>query len=211
MKTILKTCIIAFALLLTISANAQEKPITFGIKAGMNLSNMTEDLEADAKIGFNIGMTLDYAFTSNLYLLTGLDYSLEGSKEGDSKINLSYLKLPAHIGYKLPVTDNFKMIFHAGPYIAYAIDGKYKAGAVSIDAFNDDLVEVLGYKMKRFDFGLGLGVGAEFDKICVGVGYDLGLTDILDIKNSATIKEITGIGDPKGKNMNAYLTVGYKF
>lgn len=211
MKTALKTSIIALALLIGINVSAQEKPVTFGLKAGMNLSNMTEDLKGDAKVGFNVGVTLDYAFSPNLYLLTGLDYSLEGTKEDNAKINLSYLKLPVHFGYKLPVTDNIKMVFHAGPYIAYAVDGKYKMGSISVDAFNDDLVNALGYKMKRFDFGIGLGVGAEFNKLCIGLGYDLGLTDLLDIKNSSKLNQITGIGDPKGKNMNAYLTVGYKF
>ena len=211
MKTIFKTNLVIISLLLAIGIQAQDKPLTFGVKAGVNLSNMTEDLKGDAKIGFNVGVTLDYALASDLYLLTGLDYSLEGTKESNSKIDLSYLKLPIHIGYKFQVAENTKLVLHAGPYLAYTVNGKYKAGAVSIDAFNKDIEDALGFNYNRFDFGVGLGVGAEFNKIVVGLGYDLGLNNLINIKNSATVEDITGISNPSGKNMNAYLTVGYKF
>ncbi|GHV15811.1 hypothetical protein FACS1894169_08300 [Bacteroidia bacterium] len=200
MKTIFKTCLVAIALLVGINTYAQDKPIAFGVKAGVNLSNFSGDLGGDAKIGFNVGVTLDYGLSPDLYLLTGLDYSLQGTKEGDSKINLSYLKLPIHLGYKLLVADNTKIVFRAGPYVGFAVDGKYKRGAVSVDAFNKDLEDVLGFKYNRFDFGLGLGVGLEFGKIGVGLGYDFGLVDIVDTGGLAKIK-----------NMNAYLTLGYKF
>lgn len=213
MKTIIKTGLLAVALLIGISANAQDKPLTFGVKAGMNLSNMTQDLKGDAKVGFNVGLTMDYNLTPDVYLLTGIDYSLEGTKEGNRKVNMSYLKLPVHVGYKVNVTENTKIVLHAGPYVGYAISGKYKEGGISIDAFDDEIASTLGYKLKRFDFGLGLGVGAEFGQICVGLGYDLGLVNLMDIKNRSRIEEIIGesIGSVKGKNMNAYLTVGYKF
>ncbi|WP_029903104.1 porin family protein [Prevotella sp. 10(H)] len=212
MKTTFKSCLVIITLLLFVtSANAQDKPLTFGVKAGMNLSNFSGDLSGDAKIGFNVGLTMDYSLAQDIYLMTELKYSLEGSKDDGTKINMSYLKLPVHIGYKLAITDNTRIVFQGGPYIGYALSGKYKAGPISVDAFDQDLADVVGYKMKRFDFGLGLGVGAEFDKICVGLGYDFGLINVLDVQDKSAIGELTGISDPSGKNMNGYLTVGYKF
>lgn len=214
MKTILKTSLIAIALLLGISANAQEKPLTFGVKAGMNLSNFSGDGDSDSKIGFNAGVTVDYALSSDLYLLSGLELTTKGAKaeysESESGVSVKYkatatpmyLQLPVHLGYKLTVTEGTKIVFHAGPYIAYGIGGKTKtkasANALSIDINHEDKEDFFGDEgAKRFDFGVGLGAGVEFGKIGVGLGYDFGLTKLYDEGNS--------------KNMNAYLTVGYKF
>ncbi|MDR1882511.1 MAG: PorT family protein [Prevotella sp.] len=201
MKTIFKTNLVIIALLLAMGINAQDKPLTFGIKAGANLSNLggddTEDLSA--KAGFNAGVTLDFALASDLYLLTGLEYSTKGTKNGDVKLNLGYLQLPVHLGYKLEVVDGTKLVFHAGPYLGYAASGQWKAEGVSIDAFGDEVDQLEVTKLKRFDFGLGLGVGAELGKIGVGLGYDFGLANLFDTSEA------------KVRNMNAYLTVGYKF
>lgn len=199
MKTIIKSGLIAVALLVGISVNAQDKPLTFGVKAGINLANVGGDLDdTDAKIGFNAGVTMDYAFTPDIYLLTGLElttkgFKVDGGDVGEMKANLMYLQLPIHVGYKLAVTDATKIVFHAGPYVAYGIGGKTTLTLLG-EKGKGDSFDVF----KEFDFGLGLGVGAEFGKFNVGLGYDFGLANIND-------------GDGKVRNMNAYLTVGYKF
>ncbi len=54
--------------------------------------------------------------------------------------------------------------------------------------------------MNRFDAGLGVGAKAELGKISVGLGVDYGLTTIN--KNTE---------DGKNRNVNASLSVGYKF
>jgi hypothetical protein len=197
MKTVIKSIVVTAALLLSISMFAQV-PVQFGVKAGLNLSNITD---GTAKVGFNAGVTLDYNFTPNVALLTGLEYSLKGAKsdgeDADVKLNLSYIQLPIHIGYKLPVAEGTNVVFHAGPYLAYAASGSWKVGSLSLDAFGDEATEVA--KLKRFDFGLGLGAGLEFGKIGVGLGWDFGLANIADTSDGSM------------KNQNAYLTVGYKF
>jgi hypothetical protein len=135
---------------------------------------------------------LDYGFTPDVYLLTGLQLTTKGYKVGTGEdkytSNLMYLQLPVHAGYKLTVAEATKIVFHAGPYAAYGIGGKS----------GDDKSFEKGHA-KRFDFGLGLGVGAEFGKIGVDLGYDFGLANVNDA------------GDGKVKNMNAYLSLGYKF
>lgn len=194
MKTTFKTCLVAIALLIGVNTYAQDQPITFGVKAGVNLSNVGGDASGtDAKIGFNAGVTLDYGFTPDVYLLTGLQLTTKGFKVKvlSEKLtsNLMYLQLPVHVGYKLTVAEATKIVFHAGPYAAYGIGGKTEGEK----SFQDGAY-------KKFDFGVGLGVGAEFGKIGVDLGYDFGLANIND----------TDV-DGKLKNMNAYLTLGYKF
>ncbi|WP_108821487.1 porin family protein [Dysgonomonas sp. Marseille-P4361] len=221
MKTILKISFLAVALLIGVVANAQEKPLTFGVKAGVNLSNYSgKGIEgSDAKIGFNVGVTVDYALNQDVFLLSGLEFTTKGAKlrfveaygsvavDATLTMNPKYLQLPLHIGYKLYVSEGMKLNLHLGPYIAYDIGGKGKAKIEEISScFDSDATGIEeGYlsfsekRMKKFDFGLGLGVGAEFGKIGVGLGYDLGLINISKDNNA------------KIRNMNAYLTVGYKF
>ncbi|MDU1891096.1 MAG: porin family protein [Dysgonomonas sp.] len=216
MKTIVRTSLIGILLLLCITINAQEKPVTFGVKAGMNITNLTGDVDDNnAKIGFNVGVTVDYALTPDIFLLSGLEYATKGTKfDGDVKLNLSYIQLPIHVGYKLTVSDGLKIGFHAGPYIAYGVDGKWNAKAdgvsVDLDTFGDDAL----LKMKRFDFGLGGGVGLEFGKFNAGINYDLGLVNIADFGKIEIEDDWGGVFDGSDvslKNVAAYITVGYKF
>lgn len=111
-----------------------------------------------------------------------------------------YLQIPVHYAYKIDVSPGTRVVLHAGPYAAYGVGGKSKlSGSVGDigaeyeeDVFGDD-----GFK--RFDAGLGLGVGAEFGPLLFDIGWDMGLVNIVDSDN----------GDLK--NQNAYLSVGYKF
>ncbi len=214
MKSIFKTSLIAVVLLIGITASAQEKPLTFGVKAGVNLSNMGGDASGtDAKIGFQGGVTLDYAITPELYIISGLNVSTKGFKmkdvemdfsdwgkgdySGDVTFNPIYLELPIHLGYKLRVADNTKLVFQAGPYLAYGVGGK---ATIKKNIGGEEKGNVFSTGgLKEFDFGFGGAVGAEFGKIGVNLGYDFGFVNVADTDEG------------KFKNMNAYLTVGYKF
>lgn len=221
MKTTMRTALLAVILLFAIAVNAQYNPLTFGVKAGMNLSNVSGDFEdSKVKVGFNVGVTLDYALVNDFYLLTGLDFTTKGSKVGedggtDLKLNLSYLQLPVHVGYKFPIGNDSRILFHAGPYVAFGVDGKWKAkqgsSEISVGAFSDD-AEDAGMKMKRFDFGLGFGLGAEFGRINAGINCDFGLINIADfgIFDLDDWGQFDG-SDVSVKNMNVAISVGYKF
>lgn len=212
MKTTFKTCLVAIALLIGVNTYAQDKPVTFGVKAGMNLSNFSGDFDDPSiKVGFHAGVTADIAVAPSLYVLSGLEYTMKGSKVADElKSNLSYLQLPVHVGYKLTVADATKIVFHAGPYIGFAVDGKWKEGGLSVDAFGDES-EAAGIKMKRFDFGLGFGVGAEFGKINAGVNCDFGLVNIADFGRFDLGEWEFDARDVSVKNMNISISLGYKF
>ncbi len=216
MKTTFKTCLVAIALLIGVNTYAQDKPVTFGVKAGLNLSNFSGDFEdSSIKAGFHAGVTADFVVAPNIYVLSGLEYSAKGAEVADGlKMNLSYLNLPVHVGYKLPITDAAKIVFHAGPYIGFAADGKWKMKSAgvegSVDAFGDE-AEAAGMKMKRFDFGLGFGVGAEFGKINAGVNCDFGLANIADFGTIDFEGWELDARDVSVKNMNISISLGYKF
>lgn len=190
--------IIAVLAISITQVKAQEKPVTFGVKAGVNLSNFGGDIKDTKSVfKYQVGFTTDIALLKNLYILTGLDFQVKGSKNklksaGDIKYNPMYLSIPAHLGYKFELSSGSKLVIDAGPYIAYGIGGKVKGDGSSEKIFGDN-------RLKRLDYGIGGGIGFEFNKFCVNAGYDLGLANISDMKGT------------KVKNRNAYLTFGYKF
>lgn len=197
----MRLTMVAVITVLTIGATqvkAQEKPVTFGVKAGVNLSTFGGDMKnTKSTFKYQVGITADIALTNNLYVLTGLDFQTKGSKYSPKsapniKYNPMYLSIPAHLGYKFELLPGTKLVINAGPYIAYGIGGKAKGDGNSEKIFGDN-------RFKRLDYGVGGGIGFEFGKFCVNGGYDLGLANVSDVKGN------------KIKNRNAYLTLGYKF
>ena len=213
MKKIYTFALVALTTLCTTSLFAQS-PIKFGIDAGVNLSNSSldaGDLDKKAKVGFQVGVVVEYELTPDFFLQSGLSFTTKGSKIEDKSlgvtqslsINQMYLQLPVYAAYKIEVTPTTKIVFNAGPYLAYGIGGKISwknqviggdaiiSGTTKYDTFGDDW-------LKRFDFGLGGGVGVEFSQIVVGLKYELGLSNINRSESAY-------------RNRNASLTVGYRF
>ncbi|MDH6354813.1 hypothetical protein M2132_001144 [Dysgonomonas sp. PH5-45] len=208
MKKFLKPLVVAFALLVSVGASAQ-LPLSFGINAGMNLSNVGGDIDdTDAKVGFQVGVTADLALPMNFFLQSGLSFTTKGYKgngfvlkdgvasDADITSNAMYLQLPIRAGYKLVSLPGLNLNVNAGPYFAHGIGGKTKYESRIGDVKNDTFSK---YELKRFDVGLGFGVGAEITKFTVNLGYEFGLINI----SKVDVYDI--------KNRNAFLTVGYKF
>lgn len=192
----LKLSLLMVALMVATIASAQ---VSFGIKGGINMSNIVDiemtRTEFKPKIGFNIGVAADYEFMPSMAVQTGLFFTTKGAKtessSGNGSIDMMYLQVPVHFAYKLNVTPGTRVVFHAGPYLAYGIGGKSSFdGGDKSNTFSSNL-------FKPFDAGLGLGVGAEFGPFLVDIGWDRGLVQIYN--------------DVKMNNQNAYLSVGYKF
>jgi len=195
---------IAVAVLFTYSADSFAQ--TFGVRGGLNMSNMLSKSDAHtadlkAIVGFHIGGTAEFEITDMFSFETGLFLMTMGFKnEGelvDYKTNLLYLNIPitAKARYEL---DNFNLYGLFGPYIGLGLSGKYKADDESVDVKwgsgdSDDL--------KRFDFGWTIGAGIEYEAFMAGLSYNLGLANI------AAQTE----GGYKAKNRAFLISVGYRF
>lgn len=213
MKNFYKLSIVALVSLMGLSVSAQELP-KLGIEAGVNLSNSSMDvgpLDKKARVGFQIGITADYAITDAWHLQSGLSYTTKGGKvEGllmqdaashKYTVNQSYIQLPIYAAYKIEVVPGTKIVFNVGPYLAYGVGGSVKAGNGYLNIDNDEgNIDTFGKDgvLNRFDFGLGAGVGAEFGNIVATIRYELGLVNI-------------GQDNLDYKNRNAALTLGYRF
>jgi hypothetical protein len=154
--------------------------------------------------GFNIGLSYQRLLDAILpfYLETGLYLSNKGFKQNvyfnyisDSdfqfyevrdnyKTSLTYIQIPFLLNYHFIVADNIKIEPFAGLYIAYGISGKTKLGYRHYnmdggapwqfqveDAFGKD-------NFKKFDTGFQIGMGATLYNIYVGIGYELGASNM---------------------------------
>ncbi len=225
MKVHYRLFFFTLVLLSGLNVLAQTTPFTFGIKAGVNMSNATidnKDADPKLKIGYQVGATVDYTLTQEWLIQSGLSFTAKGSKiddfdagrtiGGDGRgtthtFNELYIQMPLYAAYKVNVSENFGIVIGAGPYMAYGIGGKTKKKlhkAVFGDGSTEREFDTFGNakdaieQLKRFDLGLGLNVSAEFGKIVVGLGYEHGLLNV------------AAYDGMKYRNRNATLTLGYK-
>lgn len=197
MKTnILNSTCVAFALLLcsTLTLSAQS---TFGIRGGLNASNIAfENLSnRSEKLGFHAGVFADVPLaTGFIHLQPELNYSVKGTKyevlNDKQSLNLDYIDFHLPVAFKLSTID-----LQVGPFASYMITKPdftvFDENRVVVDAFN------------TFDAGLSAGLNFNFNKVLLGVRYNHGFVN-LSKENAETI-----LG--KGKNGVGQVSLGYRF
>jgi len=214
---------------ISLTSKAQSKAgdatTTFGIRAGVNFTNVTgkdqagNDLSNDKlKTGFNIGVNAEIPIAPDFYIQPGLLFSTKGAKikngsSSDYKVNLSYLELPVNLLFK-PELGTGKLLIGFGPYIAYAIGGKVKGyNNKDQDITFDKSVTATEYLnvgnpyglLKRFDAGGNFLLGYETSsKISIQFNGQLGMTKINP--------EIEGVSNDhtKYKNLGVGVSLGYR-
>ena len=189
-----KNLLIAGFLIFSISTFAQT--LSYGIKAGVNFSEITSSgsgasVSSQNLTGFHAGVIVDLGLGA-FSLQPGLFYTTKGGKNtatetefgftgtGSSKTTLNYLELPVNLLYKIPAIDG-KIFLGAGPYIGYGLSGRL-TGTVNIPgvpATNIDQKITFGNDdgdIKNPDYGANFLLGYEFDQgLLVSANYQLGL------------------------------------
>jgi len=207
-------------------ALAQEK-ISYGIKAGVNVATYSfsdedeyydNELKKRPAFSFHIGGLVDVPIAPAFSLQGGLTLSGKGYREtwsgedefdgtyyeGSFRENIMVLEIPVNAVYK---TGQF--FFGAGPYVAYALSGKWKEkfeedfgdGDVEKDEESGKVVfsGESAYRT-RTDFGINLLAGYQLNtQLNISAGYGFG------------IKDIHPGPDWSGKNRVISLSVGYMF
>lgn len=182
-----KVLTLIVCLVVTSGLFAQDKTFSWGIKAGLNLSNYVgKDVDADMKAGFNAGIVTEMRLGNKFAIAPELVYSLQGASEGDIKVNASYINLP--IMAKYYVIKNLSI--NLGPQVGYAVSMKAKVKGKSSQKVDSDLYNA-------FDFGMGVGATYNFGKFFAEARYNYGFTDVSK--------------DAKTKNSVLQIGVGYKF
>ena len=184
-RIIILSFIISFIGMIKISAQDE---VELGIKAGLNTSNAVSNdksREGESISGFNAGIFVDIPLKKimpNLYLQPGLSMASKsiGSQMGDEwdeTWSTYYLEMPILVSYRYPLSDKLKVYADFGPYFSYTFDDNGGTSSVYIDgiAYSQECYNSL------FDAGLVFGAGIKFKRFSLGLQYDLGLANVLNL------------------------------
>jgi hypothetical protein len=211
----------------------------FSAKAGLNLANIITN-DDDADNGMKLGMIIggDYAIeiSDAMSLDVSVAFKQSGTKEtselsqsqngasvkqkGSQTWALNYLDISPSLSFN--VSDAMALSF--GPYLAFAMSGKYKSELTTTisgtgtssdgsttesseidikfgDGDNDD-------NIKAMDFGLNIGATYFInDQMNVSAGYALGLTNLEYEEDDLP----SGEEQLSLKNSGIVITFGYSF
>ncbi len=137
----------------------------------LNGGSMKTGLDVGAVVGVQLGYRSPVYFETGLsYIEKGGDGSYNGSK---FTYNLDYLEMPLLMKYKIDIDGRFSVQPFAGGYVAVGVGGKIKdfGQRQAYSSFDKE-----GFS--RFDGGVRLGCGVQYDFLYAELGYDIGLANI---------------------------------
>ena len=187
MKNLTKILFLSLLLISTsVYTYAQESQ--FGVKGGLNLSNMTIDGNDDSnlKAGLHVGVFNKIMISDAFAIQPELLYSSKGFQhvfnnevitDGEVNYNLNYIDLPVKLVFYL--ADDFS--FQLGPYVGYLVNTNVEVDNAELlnDFFEVDSQDDIDRdNFNAIDFGLTGGLGFEFEPLVVGFNYNLGLSQV---------------------------------
>lgn len=180
----------------TASAQHSAQKIAFGVKGGVNLTNINNEngVKYDEKVGFNAGLIGHIHLAPQLALQPEVYYSAQGAKftaatGAETKLNLNYINVPVLVQYMFD--NGFRL--QAGPQVGFLVSAKSSTNNTKSD---------IKSSFKGVDFGLGAGIGYVHPPSGFGIDlrYNLGLSDIT---------ENTALNTSKSTNRGGQLGVFY--
>ncbi len=194
----MKKTLLSFLLILgsVFSIYAQKSSIKFGLKGGINLSNVAmtpsdSEIKKSMNLGLmaggfvEIGLSNQFAIQPEL-LFNKKGYKFETTyKSGTTTETLSYLSIPILVKFK-PISS---LYFDLGPEISFLIGAKDSPAITYLIFTKDKSSYYSTTDLKEFvntlDLGLSIGTGFDFTrKIGAEFRYTLGLSNT--VKNAST-------------------------
>ena len=198
MKKILNILMLAFGLLLmAMPADAQ---IRFGVKGGVNLTQVETNLKAikDNSTGYFIGPMIEATIPG---IGLGVDGAIMYAQRGKDELKMEGVEVPLNLKLTIGAGSSLSIFLAAGPDFFLNLKD-IDLGA--IDATID------GYKAKekKAQVGLNLGGGVKLMQ-----HLQLGLNYMIPLGDSFTFKKATdAVGEEESfKYKNWQLTLAYIF
>jgi hypothetical protein len=228
----LKACTLFILFFLTIfseKSNAQADSLrspfsstTFGVLAGLGQMHFSgrntngEKFGGENLLRFRGGANMDIPLSAFVSIRPELLFSMGGYKTKDSlKTDLSYLKIPSSIVFKLlnlPSENSIADVLSIGigSYFAYAIDGRLMDNSSSsmVKFANRDVSSTtLGYAdyFKRWDTGINAFLEFTGTNFYSQIGSSIGLTNIKPRLDNP------GAHQANCKNASINLSYGWRF
>ncbi len=202
--------IMVFVLFLSIThySLAQKSNLKFGVKGGVNFSNVSTSNTDQNKMltGVNFGVFAKLPISDAIAIQPEFYFTTKGATltynnvfvDGTADFNLNYIEIPVLL--VLNINENFNV--HFGPYAAYLINSKVKN--VSDVSFYNFESNIDSENFNKFDTGLAAGVGFDFGSLSLGARYNYGLIKVGKERNYGS----TTYTFPDGKNslISVYLS-----
>lgn len=165
--------ILLFAIMI-ISFTAESQ--TFGIKGGLNLSNVSnlyfEEADPQAKLGLNAGAFVNIPVSSSISLQPEVLFNAKGLKYGSGTDELNYISVPLMLQYNIIPG----LYIEGGPEVSYLLSAKDKFnGTSNYEAETIDYTD----ELNKIDVGVGIGIGYNITQnFGLNARYVPGLFDI---------------------------------
>jgi hypothetical protein len=160
--------IIFSAVMLLLIRGAYAQHVEYGIKGGVNFSNLKNDaanIDADTKTGFHLGGLAHIHLNRSWAIQPEIVYSTQGADYGNGKLKLNYINVPVLAQYMF--AEGFRL--QTGPQLGILTTSEWKSGNTETDVDN----------LSNADFSWSFGAGyLSRSGLGIDARYNLGLTDV---------------------------------
>jgi opacity protein-like surface antigen len=188
---------------MTVAAQAQ---VQFGVKGGLNLTNMKFDesvADKSNQAGFFIGPTVKFTLpVVGLGIDAGALYDQRSAKVDDETLKQQSIQIPVNLRYGIGLGSTASVYIFAGPQFGFAIGDKVTE--IANDAF--------AWRLKDSNLSANVGLGLMLmNHLQVSANYNiaLGTTGEVDVNDAIGTAWDTAIGKAKANSWQ--LSVAYFF
>jgi hypothetical protein len=203
--------------MLIFSAVATAQGLRPGVEAGVNFQNLNgkdqNGVKSSNKLitGFHAGVNVLMPIAPEIYFQPGLLFAVKGATydliPNNVTVRLNYLELPLNLVYRGQLGNNF-ILLGFGPYVAYALNGKYTINDVKTNVSFQSTMDqnTSGVALRRFDAGANIFAGYELSGgIYLTLNAQLGLINV-NPKNTSVSTDKSTL-----KNTGFGISLGYRF
>ena len=204
MKKLVAICAIA---ILSMAFSYTADAGRFGVKAGVNVTNLDLKAGIPPVLGYSAGLTWQWNLPLGFAIQPDLLYHVKASRLSEinaETFGMGYVELPVNVQWGLRFAqDNVRVFAQASPFIGYAVTQSGEISPVKTgNGVVDGVLSSSGLdkwaNINRFSYGAGLGLGVQLWALQITAQYTWNLGQLVNIKD-------TTLGDFNDKNFGGYV------
>lgn len=193
--------------------NENNRDSRFGVKGGLNLSNLYIDHVTDEHVreSYHAGLYAKLPVLDFISVQPELLYSEKGAEvtygadntERSVEYSLRYIDMPVLLRVDI---SNFYV--NAGPYGSYLLDAQTKVTS-NASGTNEQEFDLNEDNFSTFDYGVAGGVGFQWKAFDLGVRYNLGLRDVGSKDQRPGANGTDPLSNGRNSVAQAYIGLGF--
>lgn len=203
-----KTLLIISLTILTITVVKSQEKIQFGIKGGINFTNMSSDfiINKESLTGFHLGVLAEIPFGTKFSVQPEILYSTYGSNGGmimlgsspePIEFNLDYIQVP--ILAKIYLIKNLSL--EIGPSFNFLVNDELLFNSLTIGNIGDE------FKLLTID---DIGESFEFSGV-LGISYKINSGFFGSFRYTNGFTNALKVDSKDAKNYGVLIGLGYLF